>query len=62
MCTKYIILVAGGNERDSTPMKVLISKIIELEKLHETKKCMLQKIGIQQWNRTLWNQQKNLEK
>ncbi len=33
MPTKYIVLVVGRNERDNTPMKVLTSKIIELEKL-----------------------------
>jgi hypothetical protein len=37
MPTKYIILVVGGDERDSTPMKVLISRIIELKKLHEAR-------------------------
>jgi hypothetical protein len=33
MPIEYIILVVGGDERDSTPMKVLTSRIIELEKL-----------------------------
>jgi hypothetical protein len=33
MPTKYTILIVSGNERDSTPMRVLISRIIELEKL-----------------------------
>jgi hypothetical protein len=35
MPTEYIILVDGGDERDSTPVTILISKIIELEKLQE---------------------------
>jgi hypothetical protein len=35
MPIEYIILVHGGDERDNTPMRVLISKIIELEKLQE---------------------------
>jgi hypothetical protein len=34
---KYIILIVGGDERDSTPMRVLTSKIIELEKLQEVR-------------------------
>jgi hypothetical protein len=33
MPTKYIVLVIGGNERNNTPMKILTSRIIELEKL-----------------------------
>jgi hypothetical protein len=33
MPTKYIVPVAGGNEKDNIPMKVLISKIIKLKKL-----------------------------
>jgi len=33
MPTKYIMRVASGNERNNTSMKVLTSKIIELEKL-----------------------------
>ncbi len=35
MPTEYIILVDGGDERDSTLVTILISKIIELEKLQE---------------------------
>jgi hypothetical protein len=37
MSTKYIVLVAGGNEGDNTPMRVLISKITKLEKLQEAR-------------------------
>ncbi len=33
MPTKYIVLIAGGNEKDNTLVKVLTNKIIELEKL-----------------------------
>jgi hypothetical protein len=33
MPTKYIMLVAGGNEKDNTSMRVLTRKILELEKL-----------------------------
>jgi hypothetical protein len=35
MPTKYIVVVASGNERDNTSMTILTSKIIELEKLQE---------------------------
>jgi hypothetical protein len=37
MPIEYIILVAGGNGRNSTLMKFLISKITKFEKLQETK-------------------------
>jgi hypothetical protein len=33
MPIKYIVPVAGGNERDKTPVKVLNSRITKLEKL-----------------------------
>ncbi len=33
----YIVPVFGGDEKDSTPVRVLISIIIELKKLQETK-------------------------
>jgi hypothetical protein len=35
MCIEYIILVAGGDERDNTLMRVLTNRIIELKKLKE---------------------------
>jgi len=37
MPIKYIILVFDGNERNNSPVRVLTSRIIELEKLQETK-------------------------
>jgi len=33
MPTKYIVPIVGGNEKDSTLVKVLISRFTELEKL-----------------------------
>jgi hypothetical protein len=35
MPIKYIVQVAGGNERDNILVRILIGKIIELEKLQE---------------------------
>jgi hypothetical protein len=35
MPIEYIMIVVGGNQRDNTSMKVLISIIIKLEKLQE---------------------------
>ncbi len=47
MPTKYIVLIVGGNERDSTIMKVLTSRITKLEKLQETRMEARETIGIQ---------------
>jgi hypothetical protein len=33
MPIEYIVLVIGGNERNNTPVRVLTSRIIELDKL-----------------------------
>ncbi len=35
MPRKYIMLVVGGNEKDSILVKLLINRITELEKLQE---------------------------
>ncbi len=37
MFTEYIVLVVGGNERDSTSVRVLTNKITKLEKLQEAR-------------------------
>ncbi len=34
---EYIISIVGGNERNNTPLKILINKITKLEKLQEAK-------------------------
>ncbi len=37
MLTEYIVLAVGGNERDNTLVRVLISGIIKLEKLQQAR-------------------------
>jgi hypothetical protein len=37
MPIEYIVPVVGGNEKDSTSMKILTGRIIELEKLQEAR-------------------------
>jgi hypothetical protein len=37
MSTKYIVLVVGGNERNSTLVKILTSRITKLEKLQKAR-------------------------
>jgi hypothetical protein len=37
MPIEYIVPIVGGNERDNTPMRVLINIMLELEELQEAK-------------------------
>ncbi len=62
MPTQYIVPIISGNERDSTLMRVLTSRITKLEKLWEDKMQVAKTTQVQQWNLALWSQQKNLEK
>ncbi len=62
MPIEYIVPVIGGNERDNIIVKVLISRITQLQKLQEIKMHVTKTIRIQQWNRALWSQQNNPKK
>jgi hypothetical protein len=62
MPIEYIMRVVGGNERDNTSMRVLTNIISKLEKLQEARMKVVEITNIQQWNRALWNQQKNPKK
>ncbi len=53
MPIEYIVVVVGGYEKDSTPVRVLISIIIELKKLQETKMQTTKTARIEQWNKAL---------
>ncbi len=53
MPIEYIVVVVGGDEKDSTPVRVLISIIIELKKLQETKMQTTKTARIEQWNKAL---------
>ncbi len=46
MPTKYIVPFAGGNEKDSILVRVLISRIIELKKFQEAKMQAVETKGI----------------
>ncbi len=46
MPKKYIVLIIGGNEKDSTLVRVLTSRIIELKRLQETRMQAVKTIGI----------------
>jgi hypothetical protein len=52
-------MLVSGNERDNTSMIILTNRIIKLEKLQEARMQVVETLGIEQWNRTLWSQQKN---
>ncbi len=43
-------------------MKILTNRITELEKLQEVKMQVAKTTRIQEWNGTLWSQQKNPKK
>ncbi len=62
MPIEYIVPITGGNEKDSTLMRILTNKITKLKKLQEARMQAIKTTCIQQWNRTLWSQQKNPEK
>ncbi len=47
MPTWYVVLVIGGDERDSILMRVLTSIIIELKKLQEARMQAVKTVGIQ---------------
>jgi hypothetical protein len=46
MPIEYIVLVVGGNQIDSISVKVLISRILELEKLQKARMQVAKTISI----------------
>jgi hypothetical protein len=48
MPTKYIVPIASGKQRDGTPIRVLTSRVSELEKLQEARMQVAETNGIQQ--------------
>jgi hypothetical protein len=59
---EYIVLVANGNERNNTRVKVLTRRITKLTQLQEARMRVAKIARIQQWNKILLSQQKNLGK
>jgi hypothetical protein len=55
MPIKYIVLVASGNQKDSTSIKVLITRVSKLEKLQEARMQATKTTSIQQWRKSLWS-------
>ncbi len=54
--------VVSGEQKDNTLVKVLTNRVLELEKFQEVRMQAAKTNGIQELNRALWSQQKNLEK
>jgi hypothetical protein len=52
----------SGDHKDVEPNRVLPTKITKLEKLHENKLEVQNNVGANQWNKFLWNRQKNIKK
>ncbi len=46
MLTKYVLLTINGDHRDAKPTKVLIPRIIKLEKLHENRLETQNNVGV----------------
>jgi hypothetical protein len=56
MPTKYVMLVIIGDHKNVEPIRVLIVKITELEKLQENRLEAQNNVGVNQWGRFLWSQ------
>ncbi len=56
MPTKYVLPTINGDHKDVEPTRVLTTRIIKLEKLHENKLEVQINVGTNQWNIFLWNQ------
>jgi hypothetical protein len=59
---EYVLPAIDKDHKDAEPTKVLTSIIIKLKKLQENKLEPPNNVGINQWSRFLWSQQKNIEK
>jgi hypothetical protein len=56
MPTKYVTLAIIKDHRNVEPIRMLIAKITELEKLQENRLEAQNNVGVNQWSRFLWNQ------
>jgi hypothetical protein len=60
MPTKYVLSTINQDHRDPKPTKMLTTKIIKLEKLHENKFKPHNNVGTKYWSKFLWSQYKIL--
>jgi hypothetical protein len=52
----------NGDHKNEKPIKILPTKIIELEKLHDNRLEVQNNVGANQWSKFLWSQHKNKKK
>jgi hypothetical protein len=51
MPIEYIVPIVGGEQKDNTSIRVLISRVSKLKKLQVVRMQVVETNGIQQWNR-----------
>jgi hypothetical protein len=56
MHIEYILPVIDSNHKEGNLVKILISKVLELEKLHKNILQFKFKLRTQQWNRFFWSE------
>jgi len=54
MPIKYVLPAINGDHKDAKPTRVLIARVIEVEKLQENILEAQNNVGPSQWNRFLW--------
>ncbi len=57
MPTKYVLSTINGHLRNLEPTRMLIARIIELEKLYDNKLETKNNMGVNEWSGFLWNQE-----
>ncbi len=62
MPTKYVLLAINIDHKHAEPTRVLITRIIGLERLPENKLEAQNNVGANRWSKFLWSQQKNTKK
>ncbi len=58
----YVLSTINGNHRDVKPTRISITRLIELEKLHENKLEAQNNVGTNQWNIFMRSQHKHTKK
>jgi hypothetical protein len=62
MPIEYILSTISGDHKNVELVRLLTNTITKLEKLRENRFEVQNNVGANQWNKFLWNQQKNKEK
>jgi hypothetical protein len=62
MPIEYDLLAISGDHKDAKLTRMLTTRITKLKRLQDNRLEVQKDVGANQWNRFLWNQQKNTEK